>query len=192
MPSPDAVRRWSALDHLECPRCGATYDAFVLQGVCPARRVAVAGALRPRPGRRASPARRSRRGRRTCGATTSCCRSREPEHVVTLGEGMTPLLPAPTLRRASSAYPAAGQGRGPAADRVVQGARRRGRCLPGARSSGATRLAMPTNGNAGAAWSTYAARAGLGVTDRDAGRRPGRSPGASAWSPAPSCTWSTG
>ena len=27
---------FSALDHLECPRCGATYDAHVLQGLCPA------------------------------------------------------------------------------------------------------------------------------------------------------------
>jgi threonine synthase len=33
-----------------------------------------------------------------------------------------------------------------------------------AKELGATRLAMPTNGNAGAAWSTYAARAGLRAT----------------------------
>ncbi len=36
MPSPDDGRRWSALSHLECPRCGATHDATVRQGVCPA------------------------------------------------------------------------------------------------------------------------------------------------------------
>ena len=33
-----------------------------------------------------------------------------------------------------------------------------------AKELGAHRLAMPTNGNAGAAWSTYAARAGLRAT----------------------------
>ena len=27
---------FSTLDHLECPRCGATHDAAVLQGLCPA------------------------------------------------------------------------------------------------------------------------------------------------------------
>jgi hypothetical protein len=26
---------FSALDHLECPRCGTTYDATVQQGLCP-------------------------------------------------------------------------------------------------------------------------------------------------------------
>ena len=26
---------FSALSHLECPRCAATYDAFVRQGLCP-------------------------------------------------------------------------------------------------------------------------------------------------------------
>ncbi|HEX7187306.1 MAG TPA: threonine synthase, partial [Actinomycetes bacterium] len=33
-----------------------------------------------------------------------------------------------------------------------------------AKELGATRMAMPTNGNAGAAWATYAARAGLAMT----------------------------
>ena len=35
---------------------------------------------------------------------------------------------------------------------------------------------MPTNGNAGAAWAAYAARAGLRRADRDAGRRAGDHP----------------
>jgi threonine synthase len=30
------VSGWSALDHLQCPRCGATHDATVRQGLCPA------------------------------------------------------------------------------------------------------------------------------------------------------------
>jgi len=36
MPSTETARGWSALDHLECPRCGSTHDAFVRQGLCPA------------------------------------------------------------------------------------------------------------------------------------------------------------
>ena len=45
-----------------------------------------------------------------------------------------------------------------------------------ARELGVRAVAMPTNGNAGAAWSVYAARAGTGQPDRDAGRRPGDHP----------------
>ena len=41
---------------------------------------------------------------------------------------------------------------------------------------GVTGIAMPTNGNAGAAWAAYAARAGLRRAGRDAGRRPGDHP----------------
>ena len=60
-------------------------------------------------------------------------------HVVTLGEGMTPLLPAPTLGAAPRRTTAAGQGRGAAADRHrSRPAARRSAC-PAPRSSGVTR-----------------------------------------------------
>ena len=55
---------------------------------------------------------------------------------------------------------------------------------------GVERLAMPTNGNAGAAWAMYAARAGMAATVVMPWT-PRRSPGGSAWSPARTCTWST-
>lgn len=85
----------------------------------------------------------------------------DPGNVTTLGEGMTPLLrlPAygtemglPHLRMKDEGLLPTGtfKARGAAAG------------LSRARELGVEAIAMPTNGNAGAAWSVYAARAGLG------------------------------
>ena len=85
----------------------------------------------------------------------------DPGNVTTLGEGMTPLLrlPAygtemglPHLRMKDEGLLPTGtfKARGAAVG------------LSRARELGVEAIAMPTNGNAGAAWSVYAARAGLG------------------------------
>jgi len=86
---------YSALDHLQCPRCGASYDPTVLQGLCPADgspllaqydldRIAIG------PGELAGRAPDLWRYHELLPAS-------DPSHVVTLGEGMTPLLTAPRL-----------------------------------------------------------------------------------------------
>ena len=103
-------------------------------GAVPRVRLTAAGALRPRSRRRPTRERHRRPRRRTCGATTSCCPSPRPEHVVTLGEGMTPAAPGAAAGRRARAAAAAGQGRGAAADRLLQGARRGRRRLPGPRA----------------------------------------------------------
>lgn len=88
---------------------------------------------------------------------------RDPAHVVTLGEGLTPLLPLPTLGKQigipdlwmkdESIIPTGSfKARGAAVG------------LSRARELGVTHFAMPTNGNAGAAWALYGARAGLRST----------------------------
>ncbi len=152
---------FSALHHLECSRCGSEYDADVRQGLCPldggpllARYDLAAVATSPSDIARRAP---------------DLWRYHEllpvsaAEHVVTLGEGMTPLLPVPRL--------AADLG----VDRVLVkddgllptgSFKARGAAVGVSRAKelGAHRLAMPTNGNAGAAWSAYAARAGLRTT----------------------------
>jgi threonine synthase len=158
MPSPDDVRRWSALDHLECPRCGATHDAFVRQGVCPAcgspllARYDLAAVTTTRDEVAARP--------------PNLWRYHEllpvgrPADVVTLGEGMTSLLPAPVLGAAIGVprLLVKDEGALPTSSFKARGA---AVGVSRARELGATRLAMPTNGNAGAAWAAYAARAGL-------------------------------
>jgi threonine synthase len=158
MLSIETARGWSALDHLECPRCGRTHDAFVRQGLCPA----CGAPLLARYDLRAVTTTREQVSRRP----PDLWRYHEllpvsaPEHVVTLGEGMTPLLPAPRLG-AEIGVPGLlvkDEGALPTGSFKARGA---AVGVSRARELGATRLAMPTNGNAGAAWAAYAARAGL-------------------------------
>jgi threonine synthase len=158
MLSTETAPSWSALDHLECPRCGSTHDALVRQGLCP-----VCGApLLARYDLRAVTTTREQVSRRP----PDLWRYHEllpvsaPEHVVTLGEGMTPLLPAPRLGAAIGVpgLLVKDEGALPTGSFKARGA---AVGVSRARELGATRLAMPTNGNAGAAWAAYAARAGL-------------------------------
>lgn len=88
---------------------------------------------------------------------------RDPAQVITLGEGFTPLLPLPAFGKQigipdlwmkdESIIPTGSfKARGAAVG------------VSRARELGITHFAMPTNGNAGAAWALYGARAGLRST----------------------------
>jgi threonine synthase len=85
---------------------------------------------------------------------------REAGHVVTLGEGMTPLLALPRLGRALGVPRLLMKDEGLIPTGTFKA---RGAAIGVSRAAelGVTGVAMPTNGNAGAAWSVYAARAGL-------------------------------
>jgi threonine synthase len=149
---------YSALDHLQCPRCGTTYDATVLQGVCPGdgspllvRYELDRVVIGPRD---------------LTGRAPDLWRYHEllpvsdPAHVVTLGEGVTPLLAAPRLGAALGIDRLLVKDEGllPTGSFKARGA---AMGVTRAKELGATAMAMPTNGNAGAAWASYAARAGL-------------------------------
>jgi threonine synthase len=85
---------------------------------------------------------------------------RDPEHITTFGEGMTPLLELPRLG-ASLGLPRLllkDEGACPTGTFKARGA---AVGISRARELGIGQVAMPTNGNAGAAWSAYAARAGI-------------------------------
>ncbi|MGH3472500.1 MAG: threonine synthase [Nocardioidaceae bacterium] len=152
---------FSMLSHLDCPRCDSTHDAAVLQRLCPR----CGSPLLARYDLESMHTSREDVG----GRPPDLWRYHEllpvssADAVVTLGEGMTPLLPAPRLaadlglRRLfikddgllpTGSFKARGAAVG----------------VSRARELGARRLAMPTNGNAGAAWSAYAARGGLQLT----------------------------
>ncbi|MBM7703880.1 threonine synthase [Metabacillus iocasae] len=82
------------------------------------------------------------------------------EHVVTLGEGMTPLIPMNKIGKTlgiPSLY-MKDEGLVPTGSFKARGA---AVGISKAKELGVTKLAMPTNGNAGAAWSLYASRAGI-------------------------------
>ncbi|MBA2871066.1 threonine synthase [Anoxybacillus calidus] len=86
-----------------------------------------------------------------------------PEHIVSLGEGMTPLLPMPRLGKDMDIEQLYMKDEGviPTGTFKARGA---AVGISKAKELGVKKLAMPTNGNAGAAWSLYAARAGIQAT----------------------------
>jgi threonine synthase len=85
---------------------------------------------------------------------------RSPEHVLSLGEGMTPLIPLPRLGAFYGLPRLLMKDEG----LIPTGSfKARGAAVGASRAHelGVTGIAMPTNGNAGAAWATYAARGGM-------------------------------
>jgi threonine synthase len=150
------------LSHLECPRCGERHDADRLQNLCgcgspllarydlDAVRQAVApGDLAGRPP--------------DLWRYRELLPVRDVEHVATFGEGWTPLLPAARYG-AHIGVPGLlvkDEGLVPTGSFKARGA---AVGVSRARELGVRHVAMPTNGNAGAAWATYAARAGLRST----------------------------
>ena len=159
----------SHLTHLECPACGATYDADAPQNTCRCgspllarydlARLAASNALDDLASRPP-----------TLWRYRELLPVRSPEHVVSLGEGMTPLTPLPRLGAALGVQRLTMKDEGliPTGSFKARGA---AVGVSRARELGIGAVAMPPNGNAGAAWSLYAARAGmraLVVMPRDA------------------------
>ncbi|SDO11832.1 threonine synthase [Paenibacillus sp. yr247] len=87
----------------------------------------------------------------------------DQEHVVTLGEGFTPLLPTPSIGKDMHIPGLLMKDEGllPTGSFKARGA---AVGISKAKELGVQELAMPTNGNAGAAWALYAARAKIKST----------------------------
>jgi threonine synthase len=149
----------SALTHLECSRTGARHDADVVQGVSDAgapllarydtgraARTMTREALAARPG--------------TLWRYREMLPVRDAASIVSLGEGMTPLLPLPCYgaRIGVPGLLMKDEGLTPTGTFKARGA---AVGVSRAAELGVRGVAMPTNGNAGAAWAAYAARAGL-------------------------------
>ena len=150
---------FSYLTELSCPRCAARYPADVVQGVCGCGSPLLA---------------RYDLGRLAAESSRAVFAGREPslwryhellpvsrqEQVVSLGEGMTPLVALPRLgeRLGVPGLLMKDEGTIPTGSFKARGA---AVGVSRAAELGVTGIAMPTNGNAGAAWALYAARAGL-------------------------------
>ncbi|MDC7807181.1 threonine synthase [Luteimonas sp BLCC-B24] len=153
---------FSALSHLVCSRTGAHHDADTVQNLSPAGAPLLAAYDLERLAATWRP-------EHLHGRTTSLWRwhellpVRDPGHVVSLGEGGTPVLPMPRLGRALGidALSLKDEGIVPTGSFKARGA---AVGVSRAKELGVTALAMPTNGNAGAAWALYAARAGIAAT----------------------------
>ncbi|MBO0774815.1 MAG: threonine synthase [Actinobacteria bacterium] len=151
--------RFSYLTHLACARCGQRYDASIPQRLCECGSPLLArydlGAVAAEVDRAVFASR-----------VPSLWRYHEllpvqrPDMVVTLGEGMTPLVPLPRLAAEWGLAELVMKDEGllPTGTFKARGA---AVGISRARELGIGRIAMPTNGNAGAAWAAYAARAGM-------------------------------
>jgi threonine synthase len=150
---------FSALSHLECSRTGKRYDADVVQGVSDAGVPLLARYDIERASRTLT--REALAGRpATLWRYHEMLPVRDPAGIVSLGEGMTPLVPL-TRYGARIGVPdllMKDEGLIPTGSFKARGA---AVGVSRAAELGVTGVAMPTNGNAGAAWATYAARAGL-------------------------------
>lgn len=153
---------YSYVSHLECPVCEKTYDVSTIQQLC-----TCGSPLLVRydlDGVRNEVKRSSIRERNhDLWRYHELLPVKHEDHVITLGEGMTPLLSMPELGQSyglnhlymkdESLIPTGSfKARGAAVG------------ISKAKELGVEHFAMPTNGNAGAAWALYAARAGIKAT----------------------------
>lgn len=154
-PTPD----YSVLTHLECSRDGSRHDADVVQGVSPLGAPLLARYDLERAAATVSPAVISARPP-DLWRYHELLPVRDERHVVTLGEGMTPLLDLPRhgVRLGVPGLRMKDEGLVPTGAFKARGA---AVGVSRALELGVTGIAMPTNGNAGAAWAAYAARAGI-------------------------------
>jgi threonine synthase len=150
----------SYLTHLQCTACGKEADAGRLQTVCPACGKVLYARYDLEAVRRALP-REALAGREpTLWRYRELLPVADPDNEITLGEGMTPLLPARRLG-AQLGCPQLlikEEGINPTGSFKARG---QAVAVARARELGATSLAVPSAGNAGGALAAYAGRAGL-------------------------------
>ncbi|WIM41541.1 threonine synthase [Paenibacillus sp. PK4536] len=153
---------YSYVSHLECPVCEKTYDVSTIQQLC------ICGSpllVRYDLDLVRNEVKRSsiRERNHDLWRYHELLPVQHEDHVITLGEGMTPLLPMHELGQSyglnhlymkdESLIPTGSfKARGAAVG------------ISKAKELGVQHFAMPTNGNAGAAWALYAARAGIKAT----------------------------
>jgi threonine synthase len=150
---------YSFLSHLECSRTGARYDADTVQGLSADGAPLLARYDLDRVAAAVSPAEIASRPP-TLWRYHEMLPVRDEANVVTMGEGMTPLIPLATYG-AKIGIPGLlmkDEGVIPTGTFKARGA---AVGVSRAAELGVRGVAMPTNGNAGAAWAAYAARAGL-------------------------------
>jgi threonine synthase len=150
---------FSYLTDLSCARCGTRYPADVVQGVCTCGSPLLAQYDLERLAAESSRDAFAQRDASLWRYHELLPVARE-ESIVSLGEGMTPLFALPRLGKRLGVPRLLMKDEGT----IPTGSfKARGAAVGVSRAAelGVRGIAMPTNGNAGAAWALYAARAGL-------------------------------
>ena len=147
------------VSHLECSLTGERYPADILAGLSRAGRPLLVrydldGVRRALP-RAALDARPQ-----TLWRYRELLPVRRPENIVSLGEVVTPLIGLPRLGNTGELL-VKDEGRLPTGSFKARGL---ALAVSMAKELGVTGMAMPTNGNAGAAMAAYCARAGMSAT----------------------------
>ncbi|MFP4977116.1 threonine synthase [Paenibacillus sp. CN-4] len=153
---------FSYISHLSCPSCGASYDYRELQQLCACGSPLLVRYRLDDLRAEVTPEQISRR-EPTLWRYHELLPVEQEHCIVSLGEGMTPLLKLLSLG-ANMSIPRLfmkDEGLLPGGSFKSRGA---AVGVSKAKELGVRRFAMPSNGNAGAAWAMYAARAGIGAT----------------------------
>lgn len=156
------MKNYSYVSHLECPKCGEVYEEKKIQQLCKCGSPLLvrydlekvkANVLREEITNRPNSLWRYH----------ELLPVHEKENVVTLGEGMTPLEKLPSLgaEYGLNHLYIKDEGVIPTGSFKTRGA---SVGISKAKELGVKHLAMPTNGNAGAAWALYAAKANIKAT----------------------------
>ncbi|WP_079504516.1 threonine synthase [Mesobacillus jeotgali] len=151
--------KYSYLSHLYCPKCNKSYNSADKNQLCSCGSPLLVQYDLEELKKYWSP-------KDLIGRETNLWRYHEllpirhEENVVSLGEGMTPLLPMQRLGKEMAIPKLLMKDEGiiPTGSFKARGA---AVGVSKAKELGIQELAMPTNGNAGAAWALYAARAGI-------------------------------
>jgi len=154
-----AEDRDTFVTHLECSMTGERYEADQVHGLSRAGRPLLVrydlDGARARLDREALAARPADMWR-----YREVLPVRRTEHIVSLGEGATPIVPLTRVgaRRGAANLLVKDEGRLPTGSFKARGI---AMAVSMARAFGIRKIAMPTNGNAGAALAAYASRAGI-------------------------------
>ncbi len=152
--------KYSYVDHLYCPKCSKKYDAMKVNNLCTCgsplwAKYDIEG-LKENANKKEIAHRVANMWRYHEFLPVA-----DPENVVTLGEGCTPLIKADQLGQnlgLDNLY-IKNEGLNPTGTFKARGS---AAGISKAKELGIENIAIPTNGNAGAAWATYAAKAGIG------------------------------
>ncbi|WP_163528119.1 threonine synthase [Halobacillus ihumii] len=153
---------YSYISHLYCPKCLQTYEKDAIHHLCDCGAPLLVEYNLDRLAKEWRPADLERR-KPDLWRYHELLPVQSEEHVTTMGEGMTPLLSMPTLGEDMELPNLLMKDEGI----IPTGAfKARGAAVgvSKAKELGVEALAMPTNGNAGAAWALYAARAHISST----------------------------
>ncbi|MEW9502188.1 threonine synthase [Jeotgalibacillus marinus] len=151
--------KFSYISHLYCPKCSSTYDANIINQLCECGSPLLVTYDLPALAKNWK--RSDLIGRRNdLWRYHELLPVQKEENVVSMGEGMTPLVAMKALgeHMGISQLYMKDEGIIPTGTFKARGA---AVGISKAQELGIKELAMPTNGNAGAAWSLYASRSGI-------------------------------